>query len=68
MMSNCYCEFKVWQTGLISVFAESNDGSFVMQRLLYKQMNGTVAVCGNNLKIRFLSDNKVLRNNKTAIW
>ena len=37
MMSNCYCEFKVWQTGLISVFAESNDGGFVMQRLLYMQ-------------------------------
>ena len=33
MMSNCYCEFEVWQTGLISVFAESNDGGFVRQRL-----------------------------------
>ena len=31
---------------LISVFAESNDGGFVMQRLLCKQMNCTLGVCG----------------------
>ena len=62
MMSNCYCEFEVWQTGLISVFAESNDGGCV------KQMNCSLGVCGNNLKISYLSDNKVLRNNKIAIW
>ena len=68
MMSNCYCEFKVWQTGLISVFAESNDGGFVRQRLLYKQIHCSLGVCGNNLEISYLSDNKVLRNNKIAIW
>ena len=39
-----------------------------MQRLLYKQMHCSLGVCGNNLKISYPSDNKVLRNNKIAIW